>query len=41
MEYYSGESLQVALKSSKCKRGQFELTQEATIQILEVIYLKS
>jgi hypothetical protein len=37
---YSEEIPQMALKSSKCKRRQLELSQEARIEILTEIYLK-
>jgi hypothetical protein len=33
--------LQAAIKSSKCKRGQLELSQEPRIEILAEIYLKT
>jgi hypothetical protein len=40
MKLYSVETLQRALKSSKCKRGQVVLSQDARIEILADIYLK-
>jgi hypothetical protein len=41
MEYYSGVTLQTSLKSSKCKRWQLELSQEASTEILAEIYLET
>jgi hypothetical protein len=41
MEEYYVETLQIALKSSNCKCGQLELSQEARIEIPAEIYLKT
>jgi hypothetical protein len=40
-EIISGEIPQRALKSSKCKRGQSELSQKPRIDILAEMYLKT
>jgi hypothetical protein len=35
------KTLQIALKSSECNRGQLELSQEARIEIIAEMYLKT